>query len=206
MRTDAEVVDLPAGTYVPAATRLRDLDKDVLDAEQHARLGVLGRRRWLLRLDEKDCNVQVVRDLVADGETDGVNQKHLCKTRKTWYSLEKVPPPDILVGPMGKERFRVVLNAIGAVPTNTLYAVRLRRRPVEPELPKLLADWLRSAEGQWAMASVARQHGLGVLKLEPSDLAQIPLPDWLADRLEPSYARPSSPYTEGDASDFQAGR
>lgn len=184
LRTDAEVAELPVGAYLPAATRLRDLPSDTLDESAHEALGKAGGRRWILRLREEDIKEPSIGHLVADGELNSMHKRYLCQARKFWYVLETMPVPDLLIGPMGKDRFRIVSNPVGALPTNTLYAIRLRERPALKSKVELLASWLRSAEGQWALSSAARQHGLGVLKLEPRDLLNTPLPTWLSERLE----------------------
>jgi adenine-specific DNA-methyltransferase len=92
---------------------------------------------------------------------------------------------------MSKRIFRVVVNSVGAVPTNTLYGLRLRHRPAEPQALKALAGWLRSDEGQVALASVSRRHGDGLLKLEPRALLTVRIPSTLVPFLYPQNTEPN---------------
>jgi hypothetical protein len=83
---------------------------------------------------------------------------------------------------MGKQGFRIVANSVRAIPTNTLYGMRMRRNGnVEADAGRL-ADWLASAEGQEALRMRARRHGDGLLKLEPGSLATVLIPRHVADR------------------------
>lgn len=179
LRTRQEAESLPIGACVPAISRLRDLPVDDLDHESHAQLGKLGARCWLLALDETMAASPLVKELIAEGEAANIHKGYLCRTRDPWYAVENIPTPDILIGPMGKDSFRIVVNTIGAIPTNTLYGIRLRARAESNAKGVLaLASWLRSKEGQIALRSAARNHhGDGLVKLEPGALKEIYVPE-----------------------------
>ncbi|GIJ51662.1 hypothetical protein Val02_85480 [Virgisporangium aliadipatigenens] len=127
-----------------------------------------------------------IEELIAEGEVQGYHKGYLCRTRDPWYIVEKISVPDILIGPMGKETFRVVVNTVGATPTNTLYGLRLNRRRsggITEEIGAL-ASWLRSDSGQDAMRVAARSHhGDGLVKLEPGALKQVMVPWTVANLL-----------------------
>ncbi|MEU5914832.1 Eco57I restriction-modification methylase domain-containing protein [Micromonospora sp. NPDC047527] len=180
LRTSEEMGLLPAGSCVPAISRLRSLEGDILDAASHGKLGEDGVRCWLLDLDEDKAQDPALKELIASAEEQRIHEGHLCSKRKPWYALEKIIAPDILVGPMGKDRFRIVVNQIFAVPTNTLYGLRLRRRSGESSVRagiETLAAWLRSDDGQLAMRASARNHhGDGLVKLEPGALGLVEIP------------------------------
>lgn len=179
LRTGEERESLPEGSCVPAISRLRSLEGDVLDTLAHQRLSDGGARCWLLALDEEKLEDPKLKQLVATAEEVGVHLGHLCSQRNPWYVLETIVPPDILVSPMGKDRFRIVTNSIHAVPTNTLYGLRLRRRGKETVSANIaaLAAWLGSDDGQLAMRASARNHhGDGLLKLEPRALGSVQIP------------------------------
>lgn len=184
--SDSEVKRLPQGTYVPAATRLREMPGDILDQATHEALGAVGRRRWLLWLDEGDADDPTISQLIDRGKFERVHEAHLCATRTPWYAVERIPVPDLLFGPMAKGRFRLIRNDIGAIPTNTFYGITLRRRPVAVDSIEELATWIRSQDGQRALFEVARQHGSGTLKVEPRDLAKLKVPAKIARGLDPA--------------------
>jgi adenine-specific DNA-methyltransferase len=179
LRTRSEADELPADACVPAISKLRDLPSDNLDDEEHAGLSARGARCWLLTVDEGKAKDPTVQKVIDQGESLDFHQRYLCRARDPWYAVETIPAPDILIGPMGKESFRVVINTIGAIPTNTLYGLRLSRS-LEGTLSsnvEILATWLRSAQGQDALRSAARNHhGDGLVKLEPGALKEVRVP------------------------------
>ncbi|MFF7472452.1 hypothetical protein [Streptomyces sp. NPDC008092] len=175
LRTVEEKNQLPNGTCVRAVSRIRDLPGDVLSFTEHEKLGEDGLRCWLLKLDSSAAQIPEVKKLLDQGESEGIHERHLCRVRSPWYALERITVPDLLIGPMGKSRFRIVVNDVGAIPTNTLYGLRLRN-PSSPGAVNHLAQWLSSEEGQAALRIVARQHGDGLLKLEPGPLSGVPVP------------------------------
>ncbi|MGW1625974.1 Eco57I restriction-modification methylase domain-containing protein [Streptomyces sp. NPDC002172] len=159
---------------VRAVSRLRDLGSDALDVAAHDQLGKGGARCWLLTPKKVEEDPELQR-LLMEGEEAGVHHAYLCRQRTTWYQVEKIAPPDILIGPMGKDGFRIVLNECQAIPTNTLYGLR-----ISPSYGSLsarrLARWLAGEDGQKLLHLHARQHGDGLLKLEPGSLARVPVP------------------------------
>lgn len=181
LRTGTEVQQLPEGSYIPAISRLRDLDGDTLDIDTHADLSRNGARCWLLNFHEDHSKSPRVMEIITEGVEKGINGRHLCKIRNPWYTVERILAPDILIGPMGKETFRIVVNTSGSVPTNTLYGLRIRNRS-EPHLSETvqwLSNWLRSKNGQTALRAAARKHGDGLVKLEPRAVAQVKFPSSL---------------------------
>ncbi|MFI7619486.1 hypothetical protein [Micromonospora echinofusca] len=182
--TDEQAAKLPDTTYVPAATRLRDISTDRLDEAAHDAIGARGLRRWLLWLSEEDADDHIVSQLLEQGEVNGVPDAHLCKVRKLWYAVERIAAPDLLFGPMSKGRFRLIVNDVKAVPTNTFYGIRIRRTLESVEPVAMLASWIRGPAGQDALANASRQHGSGTLKIEPRDLADLQIPIHIAQALD----------------------
>lgn len=179
LRTRSEVDELPEGSFVPAISRLRDMPSDVLDEKAHEKISADGTRCWLLQVSEAHTSDPRIRAMLEAGERDKLDDRYLCRARDPWYAVERIPAPDILIGPMGKERFRVVINELGAIPTNTLYGLRLRNRSLAAEQATIqrLATWLRSGDGQILLRAAARKHhGDGLVKLEPGGLARVRVP------------------------------
>ena len=174
LRTLEEKNMLSPDHTVRAVSRLRDLDSDILDDAAHDQLGKRGARCWLLTPNKVEEDPELQR-LLMEGEGAGVHLAYLCRQRTPWYQVEKITPPDILIGPMGKEGFRIVLNRCEAIPTNTLYGLRVSPSHGALNAEKL-AKWLASGDGQKLLQLHARQHGDGLLKLEPGALARVPVP------------------------------
>lgn len=179
LRTLEEKNTLRSDHTVRAISRLRDLHSDTLDHATHDLLGKNGARCWLLSIDDATGDADAER-LISQGESSGVHLAYLCRKRSPWYQLEKIAVPDILIGPMGKSKFRIVVNDCGAIPTNTLYGLRLS--PLYSALKREgLARWLASDIGQDLLRMHARQHGDGLLKLEPGSLSKVLVPSHIVD-------------------------
>lgn len=172
--TDRQKLD--SELTVRAISRLRDLNGNILDRKAHDDLSDSGISCWMLALEENSADTPAVASLLEEGIKEGIHERYLCKARSPWYVLEKIVPPDLLIGPMGKEGFRIVINSAGAIPTNTLYGMRMRRHDGTGADVNRLAEWLAGSSGQDALRMRARRHGDGLLKLEPGSLATVHVP------------------------------
>ncbi|MBB5082621.1 Eco57I restriction-modification methylase domain-containing protein [Nonomuraea endophytica] len=189
--TDEQINELPTWTYAPAIARIREIQSDDFSAELHRELRDKGERSWILRVSSTDRANPAVNRLLTAGEAAGVPEAYLCKTRSVWYELEQIPTPHIIVSPMSKERFRVMLNSIGATPTNTLYGLRLLELFDSEENRRALVRWLRGHDGQAALTAIARRHGDGLLKLEPKALLTIRIPKTLVQKATSDSCSPA---------------
>lgn len=174
--TNEQVAALPEGSYAPAIARIKEMDEDDFTKELHDILSQRGERCWILRVNKSDRSNEAIDSLLSAGESALVHTAYLCRVRRVWYELEEVPIPHIVVSPMSKRVFRVMANSVGAIPTNTLYGLRLTDHVDSLENRRRLVAWLRSPEGQESLTAIARRHGDGLLKLEPRALLDVKLP------------------------------
>jgi adenine-specific DNA-methyltransferase len=182
--TDEIAATLPDDVVVPGVLTLRGFDGLVLDGPAHARLaGVAGRepRRWLLAIPPERKLAGALQTYVTSFKEE-VALRHLAANRARWYSLDELPRPQILVSPLSKKSFKVVLNPAEAVPSNNLYGIDL----LNGGDPRLLADWLRSPSGQAELRRVSRRYPGGSNKLEPSDVRSVLVPSSLRTKLQES--------------------
>lgn len=165
---------LPQEATVPAIVQLRHSSGDVYDEEAHAENSRKGIPCWLLRLEEGRIHDGRVQALISKGEEDNLPEsRYLLKHRKPWYRLEAVPPPDIMVSSMARDKFQVVENAIRAVPSNSIYGIYSK---CDGATIRALAIWLRGPAGQQALRAAARHYGSGLHKLEPRALLGLRIP------------------------------
>jgi hypothetical protein len=127
---------------------------------------------------------EAVLEWLKSAREAGIHERYLPKHRDPWYAMEAVDPPDVLIGPMSKGRIRAVQNEVGAVPSNAIYGLYLNGRK---DLSIPLTAWLNSTAGQQALRAQARTYGGGLVKLEPSDLGAVlvPEPEELMASIEP---------------------
>jgi hypothetical protein len=172
--TDAIASTLPEEVVMPGILTLRYFEGQVLD--QSAHLNLRGRaaaemRRWLLVIPLGWSLTGTLKSYVGSFEDDVAN-RYLPSNRKVWYSLTELPQPQLLLSPLSKDVFKIVINEVKAVPSNNLYGIH--RTDGGDVLA--LADWLRSGAGQSELHRVSRRYPGGSQKLEPRDLSAVRVP------------------------------
>lgn len=170
----------PDGRFtVPVIAKAEDLPEGLFfTREAHERLRKAGRRCWLLYLCKDQVLTPSMKRYIGTGEATGVSRRYLCGARSPWYIMETQEPPLAFVRVFGRTGLRVVLNASGARTLACCHRLYHHKRPaISPPAVVLLAAFLHSRWGQEAAAQHYRRYGGGLLKLEPSDLERISVPD-----------------------------
>lgn len=170
----------------PGAKHLRGLE---MTADDMQALGDLGRTTQLFYPNPDALSAGAQR-YIAWGEAEGVDQGYKCRNRSPWWRVPLTQVPDLIIGYMSGAVPRLVHNAARAHILNSCHGITLhpRLRFAAPLLPVLMLNSLTMLGAEL----IGRSYGGGVLKLEPRDVAQLPLPDAHAvaaaeDRI--SYAR-----------------
>jgi hypothetical protein len=117
----------------------------------------------------------------AEGETRGTRERFKCRTRNPWWKVPGLARPDLLLTYMTGTRPRAAVNRAGALYSNSLHGLTLKR-DIEPMTVALL---FHNSLTLLSHEIEGRSYGGGVLKLEPSEMAAVRLPqmqDELADR------------------------
>jgi adenine-specific DNA-methyltransferase len=169
--TDHDASVIPKELRVAAILSLRKFEDKILDEKTLALHGGSAGRRWLLAIPADYRLSGFVREYVRRHETD-VSRRHLPSQRVPWYSIRELPRPQLLISPLSKTAFKVVENAVGAVPSNNLFGISLRNGAD----PRRLAEWLRSEAGQQELRRVSRRYQGGSHKLEPGSLRAVHVP------------------------------
>jgi adenine-specific DNA-methyltransferase len=167
---------LPPSCTRALVRRLRDLPKDRIAPGD---LAALGREapRWLLHARAKQAKRgAALQRFLQHGQEIGVTRRLLCRRRSPWYDLTAdIYVPDVIVGPMSREKFRFVENAAHAAITNNLFGLTWASHVTTVERIAILA-WLRGQSGQAALRAVSRTHAGGLHKLEPRALGALRVP------------------------------
>lgn len=119
------------------------------------------------------------------GINAGVQQRYLCQHRSPWYCQEERKPPPLLCTYMGRTNtakgrpFRFILNHSQATAANVYLLLypkpkleRLRRE--KPQLLRELWGYLNSLPVE-SLTGEGRVYGGGLHKLEPRELANLPI-------------------------------
>jgi adenine-specific DNA-methyltransferase len=161
---------MPEDVLSRAVATLRSFTGTDLTAAIHDDWGAKGARRWLLTLDPSKKLPDAVRGYM-EAHRD-VEDRHLCQQRAKWWAITDLPRPNILISPLSKNGFKIVVNSVNAVPSNNLLGISVFSSPSV----SALATWLRSVPGQEELLRVSRRYHGGSYKIEPGDLKRVRLP------------------------------
>lgn len=167
--------NIPAKFLRPALVKPAHCRAHILTVNEHEKIGREGFSRWLLDLNGSDIESRsLIADYLSIGRKSGARDTFLARQRREWHTVELVKSPDLFLAPVGKGAHRVILNNVGAVPSNNLYGLYLKKQAGWTAAQ--LANWLRSDIGQARLADIARKYQGGSLKIEPRALLSLELP------------------------------
>jgi len=167
-------LDLPVTCLCKAVTRASQIRSSEIDGRAWQKLRDSGGRVWLFYPSSESLDLTAVRRYLENGACDRSRLK--ISTRDHWYRTPLPATAHGFISGMSKESPWVCLNrAKGLTATNTLYVVEFRERTTIDER----ASWglaLLHPSTRSAVRSASRVYGAGLRKLEPSDIANLPLP------------------------------
>jgi hypothetical protein len=194
-RGTIEKYDIPRRFLKPLLPSPRYLASDVIEDEGNGDPAI-ERRRYLLDCDIPPEEVRTFHPglwaYLQEGKNRGVSDCYICSHRKIWYQQERRNPPLFLTTYMGRSNkkranpFRFILNKSKTIATNVyiyLYPkTSLRALLVDdPDRIDFLHRLLNQLDPENLIRN-GRTYGGGLHKLEPKELASLPLPDipdWL---------------------------
>ncbi len=135
----------------------------------------------LLQADKKLYLLDVRGDLsqaagyLAEGTRRGIPQRYLPKHRQPWYTAEQRPAAPLWATTFSRRRFRFVLNTAGIANLTAFHGIY--PHAADSELLLVLAAFLNSTSAATLLVQHQRRYGSGLMKLEPLDLAALPVPN-----------------------------
>jgi hypothetical protein len=188
-RDKIEELKLPGEVFRPILPSPRYLPEDEVRADEHGD-PILSPQLFLLDCNLNEHEVEITYPSLwryLQGGKPEIANRYLCRTREPWYSQEKRPPSQFLCTYMGRSDckagrpFRFILNHSKATVAN-VYLVLYPK-------PALVSELIQNPElarGVWralneidpeTMVGEGRVYGGGLHKLEPSELANVPVGD-----------------------------
>ena len=177
---------LPQKALRPILPSPRYVNADIIEADAQ---GIPINTRRLFLLDPGMNPEEIVERHPAlaayleEGRANGLDQRYLCRNRQRWYDQEKREPAPIVCAYMGRGEkgrpFRFIRNKSGATVANaylTMYPTpELKARLIrEPGLLDALWQQLSKIRAEDLLGE-GRVYGGGLCKLEPKELARVPL-------------------------------
>lgn len=149
----------------------------------------IDKRLYLLTTQEPESLIKTryphLWDYLQEGMASGIHERYLCRHRRPWYAQEHRPPAPILCTYMGRitdssaKPFRFFLNRSQATAANVyllLYPRPVLQRVAPDQGALLRALWTALNELPIeALLGEGRVYGGGLHKLEPKELAHLPL-------------------------------
>lgn len=144
-----------------------------------------GERVWLLRPPAND-RTKALRDYLAHGEAEGVQDAYKCRIRDPWWRPPAVTAPDLFFTYMSHRYPRLIRNTAKTSFLNSMHGLRLRA-DAPAETASALSLLCLNSVTMLGAEIFGRSYGGGVLKMEPSEASVLPVP---ADaELASAYAR-----------------
>jgi adenine-specific DNA-methyltransferase len=179
---------IPREFLKPVLPSPRHLHTDLIEAEATG-WPQLPNRLALLDCALSESEIQVKHPqlwkYLQTGIERRVHETYLCRHRNPWYSQEQREPAPILCTYMGRvsdlrsSPFRFVLNSSKATATNTYLLIYPTSRlaalnQLLPEVLRIIWQELNLIPAE-QLTNEGRAYGGGLHKLEPSELANLPL-------------------------------
>lgn len=154
----------------PGSRHLRGLE---LSEEGWEKLAAHGAAAWMFRPAAEPSGAGA--RFVASGELQNVDAAYKCRVRSPWWRVPVLSVPDLFMTYMNADTPRLTANEAGVHHINSIHGVYLgadARELGRELLPVASLNTLTMLGAEM----VGRSYGGGILKLEPREADQLPVP------------------------------
>jgi hypothetical protein len=172
VRAKSDFDCLPKHCWTMAVAKTRALEGLFFDESDWQQYADADYPAYLATLKRRDLRSARVRNFIQHGASRRVNRTSHARRRQPWYQVSVSKVPDAFLTCMTAISPAIVVNHAKAIPTNTLFAL-YARRSVSPSVTALA---FATSLSQLGAELEGRPYGGGLLKVEPSDARQLPIP------------------------------
>jgi adenine-specific DNA-methyltransferase len=181
---------LPLSAFKPILPSPRYVKVDEIEADEHG-VPRLDKKLFLLDPglpeDEIGRRYPALHAYLQEGRRIGLHDRYLCRHRKLWYAQEGRPAAPIVCTYLGRgdsksgRPFRFILNHSKATVANVylaMYPTPLMERAMKQDPTIIRRAWeaLNRITPETLLGE-GRVYGGGLHKLEPKELANVPVPE-----------------------------
>lgn len=153
---------------LPCICRSADVKGNIFTLDDFNKLKSNDKKVFLLNAENSKSENTTA--YIKQGETDGINKKHLTSKRNPWYALEKRPPAPIWVSVFNRNGLRFVRNLANVSNLTTFHCLYLNTEQFSEISIDLFLAYLLSETAHSIFNDNAREYGNGLQKFEPNNL------------------------------------
>jgi hypothetical protein len=160
----------------PVLTKTREASRYIFNQADFERLGREGKKRWLLYLTEPVAAGSAEARYIQYGESCGLHQRSLVKTRSLWYMMERRSPAPIYFTYLSRKRSRFIYNQANMLALNVFLCIYpIPTINQDETMLKALLAMLNSLVAKDALRHVGRTYGNDTIKVEPREMDRLPV-------------------------------
>jgi len=190
----ANSLGIPNEFLKRAIGRTKDATENVLTAKDIERLDQKNRPTFLFSTHGHYTFPKSVSNYLKWGEDSGLPNRSLIRQRKPWYKMERRTVPPLLFAYLGRRNTRFIKNEAEVLPLTGFLCVY----PIydDTEYVENLWQALNHPDTLENLRLVGKSYGSGAIKVEPSNLSQLPIPEHIVQqfRLKRPYKTPEGQF------------
>lgn len=177
-------LNLPTKYLKRAVGRTRDVEGDLVTAEMLKELEEKNRPTYLLSIGKEELSElpKILQEYIEKGEKQELHLKSLIQQRKPWYKMEKREIPPLLFAYLGRRNTRFIKNEANVLPLTGFLCVYPHKK--EKGFINKLWKVLNHEDTIKNLRLVGKSYGSGAIKVEPSGLRKLPIPEHLVEEFE----------------------